>query len=742
MDDDDGAEARHAAAASSSSASASVVARAREVFGASAVLPVDFGHYDSFYSSLRDSERSMRRERLDSAERMHRHRFRGDGASCGGRRRRREGRRGGTGHVGGGRDASPARGGEASPDSHHSSDAESAESSTRPIAPVKALADWFAECSLASTEIREATGADVVRRWAAAPARPSSPPPPSDRRDASPCVECGPDDGVPSTEGSGQEQQLQCEEGAPASADETDVHETEVPSVDIPSFLSRGISEMDDMSQDMSVAEKVETRGNSGAEGAARGTAVDEEEGGDFESRGEAVLPTNDIKSEDQEDHVKYDNQGEIDDTRIPEKVELCSHLEVEVAAPGTIVDVEEGGNFESIVVAVFPTNDVEPENEKTRAGFQRAASASAATTSSVASACGDIVDSNDLCGENESYSGKVHEHNAPEKQDDIEEAHNEVASPDEAHASTPHLITPTELDEEFPDTAPQSLEPNGGMTLCRENELCLGQVHKHDAPENQNDGQKEHEEDPDEAHPSTTHLVTPTELDEKFPDAVLQSPEPKDDGAMFQKHNHDLPMFTPLPASNHRGVASKTEYCQATAPLPMEQKSELESPPTSIEKNTKSSALKRKPKNKIPHFLTPLKRQKLDKALQSDTSVARSPWGTGVQLYNGRSVERVRSFRRCENRFCRWEPRAHPGRAACERCWALASRWEREAFVAEGRHLRIARTTGGCPPSCTLFPVGAAGAPAGECEGLASRQEAVRLCRRCFGDVHHVGIR
>ncbi len=54
----------------------------------------------------------------------------------------------------------------------------------------------------------------------------------------------------------------------------------------------------------------------------------------------------------------------------------------------------------------------------------------------------------------------------------------------------------------------------------------------------------------------------------------------------------------------------------------------------------------------------------------------------------------------------------------------------------------------GGCPPSCKLFSgrvVGESGlGKKGEndCQAPNLYEEAVRLCRRCFDDLHHVGIR
>jgi len=136
-------------------------------------------------------------------------------------------------------------------------------------------------------------------------------------------------------------------------------------------------------------------------------------------------------------------------------------------------------------------------------------------------------------------------------------------------------------------------------------------------------------------------------------------------------------------------------------------------------------------------------KRQKLDEMFNNlGISPAKSTWGAGVQLYNGRSIERVSKMKKCKNKFCQWEPRVHSLKAACERCWTLASSDEREDFIVKGRHLRIAMSKGGCPPSCTLFSNQALATSTNDSRISKSNDEAVRLCRRCFADMHHVGIR
>jgi len=118
-------------------------------------------------------------------------------------------------------------------------------------------------------------------------------------------------------------------------------------------------------------------------------------------------------------------------------------------------------------------------------------------------------------------------------------------------------------------------------------------------------------------------------------------------------------------------------------------------------------------------------------------------------QLYNGKSIERIQNVKRCEDYCCQWNPNLHSHKGACERCWTLASEAERLEFLANGgRHLRISVVKGGCPPSCKLFSgrvakgKGSGKKDGGDCDVPNLYEEAVRLCRRCFDDLHHVGIR
>ena len=109
------------------------------------------------------------------------------------------------------------------------------------------------------------------------------------------------------------------------------------------------------------------------------------------------------------------------------------------------------------------------------------------------------------------------------------------------------------------------------------------------------------------------------------------------------------------------------------------------------------------------------------------------------ASLNNSKYAKRTGEVLRCTNKFCKLDPLAHSLPAPCEWCWTVASPQERKDFVAYGRHLRIAVVRSGCPPSCTLLPYFRG---AGASEGDVCEDEAIRLCRRCYGDIHHVGIR
>ena len=208
-----------------------------------------------------------------------------------------------------------------------------------------------------------------------------------------------------------------------------------------------------------------------------------------------------------------------------------------------------------------------------------------------------------------------------------------------------------------------------------------------------------------------------------KSPEAKISViPQPQvERGSTACKHRHgtyDLPLGfmagTLTPTSSPKFALNRTTPSKGSEP---------KHAPTSSKRKSKKDVL----------LSSPLKRQKLDNLFGTKSTV----WGAGIQLYNGRSVDRISTVKKCANEFCTWEPRIHAQRAACERCWALASMAERSEFIANGRHLRIAIVRGGCPRSCSLFT------PEERKNNVGtSHEEAIRLCRRCFSDMHYVGIR
>jgi hypothetical protein len=213
---------------------------------------------------------------------------------------------------------------------------------------------------------------------------------------------------------------------------------------------------------------------------------------------------------------------------------------------------------------------------------------------------------------------------------------------------------------------------------------------------------------------------VTPCKNSEEKGSIIPQPPV--ESGSTACKHRHGT--GNDLPLGIMAGILTTTSAPKFALNRTTPSKgSEPKHPPTSS---------KRKPKQKLL-LSSPLKRQKLEKLLKTKSTV----WGAGVQLYNGRSVDRISTIKKCTNKFCIWEPRIHAQRAACERCWALASVAERSEFIANGRHLRIQLVRGGCPRSCSLFAPEERKNKSG-----TSHEEAMRLCRRCFSDMHYVGIR
>ena len=197
----------------------------------------------------------------------------------------------------------------------------------------------------------------------------------------------------------------------------------------------------------------------------------------------------------------------------------------------------------------------------------------------------------------------------------------------------------------------------------------------------------------------------------------------PKDPTMQDKTSHPPMPVLIPDPKQQTLGQRTKLSKPKASFKSP-DVKAKPSVTPTSSKRKSQKGDTKS----------TPSKRQKLDKILRNQGIAAtKSTWGTGIQLYNGRSLERMSNVKKCKNKFCQFEPRVHGLQAGCERCWTLASAKEREEFIANGRHLRIQLVRGGCPPTCTLFPAN---------HKNTTEKEGVRLCRRCFDDMDHVGIR
>ncbi|KAL7509431.1 hypothetical protein ACHAXN_009078 [Cyclotella atomus] len=149
----------------------------------------------------------------------------------------------------------------------------------------------------------------------------------------------------------------------------------------------------------------------------------------------------------------------------------------------------------------------------------------------------------------------------------------------------------------------------------------------------------------------------------------------------------------------------------------------------------TQSPTMTTTPKRKPRGAVSSSSKRRRRESNTSTTSSVRQP--TPRKLYNGKALERINDIRKCNDKNCRWDPNLHKLKAACERCWTLASESEQNFFVENGgRHLRINLVRGGCPSTCKLFshrvkvPID------------GNDDEDIRLCRKCFDDMHHVGIR
>ena len=69
-----------------------------------------------------------------------------------------------------------------------------------------------------------------------------------------------------------------------------------------------------------------------------------------------------------------------------------------------------------------------------------------------------------------------------------------------------------------------------------------------------------------------------------------------------------------------------------------------------------------------------------------------------------------------------------HAKPAGCQMCIFKLSESEKELYEKNGRHLRVAMTTGGCD-CCLVFP-------------SEEGEDPVRLCKKCFFDTHLLPVR
>jgi len=686
-----------------------VVANAKKIFGSSS-LPVSFGKYDSFYSSLRDSEMEQRQKLSDSVEQMRR--YRGDGTCVGGRRRRENNNVNNhtqyseaesvpspiddDGKAAGdvifmskvlfpSLSRTPLRNSfladkadDGSPTSFFNP-SEAHTSTAHSITPIKGLEDSFMEFSIQSPEPDTGKQSMPQEDTRSVP-MPTPPPTVSHHTETTPFAEYyevavagkdveeetigtlnePADEQIAAASGvkeSVQEQQMQCTESSPYA--------------------------------DFS-------------EGAMTGQGVEEETIGTLNERvDEHMVTTSDVKESVQEqqlqckdDASKVDNDesGESDRDKTPSAVANTSKAEDHVSSEVDVPSEYDVPLFEDDV----PSKEVPyfPDGHLAR----------------------------DMTSDTGDINMPDNEHS--ESIDTEDEDHSYLEAKEVAQGTT---FESTEeggvlTSFESPCEAVYSTTHNGSSDAGSVEELKVSV-------------------NPGEDQASATTPVTPEKgLENDFMDYSLQSSN-NIKQPMPQEDTHCLPMPTSSPPVSH-DIESKpyTECSQGAicdSSTPLEKKPEHLKPPSkSYGKNAKSTTTWKRKSNNGIKLTSPLKRQKLDKLF-------RKPWGAGVQLYNGRSIERICNVKRCENKFCKWEPRALPYRAACERCWTLASRLEREEFIANGRHLRIAMVKGGCPPACTLFPRGGASSTNEHESGKSSEdEEAVRLCCRCFVDMHHVGIR
>ncbi len=95
------------------------------------------------------------------------------------------------------------------------------------------------------------------------------------------------------------------------------------------------------------------------------------------------------------------------------------------------------------------------------------------------------------------------------------------------------------------------------------------------------------------------------------------------------------------------------------------------------------------------------------------------------------RTAEKKKKSTVCNRK---WDTTLFEKKKGCIRCLVLASKKERNQYFSEGRHPRIAMTTGGCVKCCLPSSEFLRAHPELE---LEDEDEDIRLCRICFNAVH-----
>jgi hypothetical protein len=103
------------------------------------------------------------------------------------------------------------------------------------------------------------------------------------------------------------------------------------------------------------------------------------------------------------------------------------------------------------------------------------------------------------------------------------------------------------------------------------------------------------------------------------------------------------------------------------------------------------------------------------------------SPMAHSVSSFSSQcSVTGFRSPRREGKRGCqqKFNPYLHNYRGPCELCVFFLSDEDKAKLDAEGRHVRVMFTSGGCCKTCEIFP-------------RSFDEDPARLCRMCYGNSH-----